>query len=158
MTGQGIIPMIIGSKADLLTEETRVSPELTHSWKCYVRVDPSTVKSVQFKLHSSFIKPVIEVFAPPFEITECGWGEFTIQIRIVLFNDEKIHTTHYLSLYSDSYPHVSERYDSAVYRGKQVPIAEMYNYIHPGAERERTRILKAIDYLLEQCERLKRTD
>lgn len=153
MEGYSTIPLIIGSSAEIVPQEERVLPELTHRWRCYVRVQPSAVKSVQFRLHSSFANPVIVLSAPPFEISESGWGEFTVQVRITLFNDEKINTTHYLVLHAESYPSVSERYDSVVYKGAQVPIDEEYSFAYPGSEKEKAQINDAFEYLLGQCER-----
>jgi YEATS domain-containing protein 4 len=40
------------------------------------------VDKVVFKLHDSFEKPVRVVEAPPFELTETGWGEFEIGITV----------------------------------------------------------------------------
>ena len=42
------------------------------------------VDKVVFKLHDSFEKPVRVVEAPPFELTETGWGEFEIGITVRL--------------------------------------------------------------------------
>lgn len=50
---------------------------------------------------------VIVVKAPPFEVTETGWGEFEVGIRI-LFHDpaeQPIDITHHLKLY----PPVTEK-------------------------------------------------
>jgi hypothetical protein len=59
----------------------------SHRWTVYVR-DPENrdlshvVDKVVFKLHDSFEKPVRVVEAPPFELTETGWGEFEIGITV----------------------------------------------------------------------------
>lgn len=41
---------------------------------------------VQFKLHESYTDALRTVTKPPYEITETGWGEFEIIIKIY-FND-----------------------------------------------------------------------
>jgi YEATS domain-containing protein 4 len=38
---------------------------------------------VIFQLHASFAQPTRELTAPPFEVSERGWGEFEAQIRII---------------------------------------------------------------------------
>jgi YEATS domain-containing protein 4 len=37
---------------------------------------------VQFKLHETYVQAVRTVEQPPFEVTETGWGEFEIQIKL----------------------------------------------------------------------------
>lgn len=148
-------PVIVGSEAHKLPAADRPFPELTHRWSCYVKVQPQMVKSVQFRLHESFVNSVLTVDKPPFQITEYGWGEFNIQIKIVLFNDEKIQTGHHLVLHGDSQPVISERFDSIVYRGEPIPIESEYNFKPEGEEEEYKRISEAIDYLIEQYDHLR---
>ena len=40
------------------------------------------VKKIHFKLHESYGSPFRVVTKPPYEITETGWGEFEIIIKI----------------------------------------------------------------------------
>jgi YEATS domain-containing protein 4 len=40
------------------------------------------IKRVVFQLHHSFSNPTRTVEAPPFELSEAGWGEFEIGITI----------------------------------------------------------------------------
>lgn len=59
----------------------------THQWtvyvKPYVNEDMSVyVKKVQFKLHESYANQTRIVAKPPYEVTETGWGEFEIIIKI----------------------------------------------------------------------------
>lgn len=59
----------------------------THQWKVYVKPyhneDMSVyVKKVHFKLHESYANPNRIVTKPPYEITETGWGEFEVVIKI----------------------------------------------------------------------------
>lgn len=42
----------------------------------------AVIKRVVFQLHPSFNNPVRVVESPPFELTECGWGEFEIVISL----------------------------------------------------------------------------
>lgn len=51
--------------------------------KPYENEDMSNyVKKVHFKLHESYANPNRIVTKPPYEITETGWGEFEIVIKI----------------------------------------------------------------------------
>lgn len=59
----------------------------THQWTVYVKPyhneDMSAyVKKVHFKLHESYNNPNRIVTKPPYELTETGWGEFEIVIKI----------------------------------------------------------------------------
>ena len=40
------------------------------------------VKKVNFKLHDSYSNPNRTVTKPPYEVTETGWGEFEIVIKV----------------------------------------------------------------------------
>lgn len=40
------------------------------------------IKKVTFKLHESYANQNRVVLKPPYEITETGWGEFEIVIKI----------------------------------------------------------------------------
>jgi YEATS domain-containing protein 4 len=82
-----------------------------HRWTVFVRgpndEDLSTfVSQVCFSLHPSFAQPLRIIKTPPFEVTECGWGEFEILIRLI-FNDpteQPIDLIHLLKLYPDLTP------------------------------------------------------
>lgn len=59
----------------------------THQWTVYVKPynneDMSVyVKKIQFKLHESYANQTRIVTKPPYEVTETGWGEFEIIIKI----------------------------------------------------------------------------
>ncbi|KAI5169800.1 YEATS domain-containing protein 4 [Pancytospora epiphaga] len=155
LQGYATIPVIIGSVAEFIPENMRTLPELSHRWKCYVQIQPSLVKSVHFKLHESFVNPVKVIEHAPFEIVEQGWGEFNIQLKITLFNGEKLVTNHYLSLHSDSYPHISERIDTIVYKGNHERIDPEYNFIYEGEDDEYARISTAIADVLDLYDQAK---
>lgn len=40
------------------------------------------LRKVQFKLHETYAHSVRTIEQPPFEVTETGWGEFEIQIKL----------------------------------------------------------------------------
>lgn len=63
----------------------------THQWNVYVKPyeneDMATyVKKVHFKLHESYANPNRIITKPPYEVTETGWGEFEVVIKI-FFHD-----------------------------------------------------------------------
>ena len=59
-----------------------------HTWSAYVRPGPGEgpltyISKVVFLLHESFPDRVRTVEAPgPFEVTETGWGEFTVHVDV----------------------------------------------------------------------------
>jgi len=112
-------PIIYGNTATVLTAtEKELAPEgHTHRWTVAVRGAASTpdadtvggaddlgyfIKRVTFKLHETYANPSRNVDKPPFEVSETGWGEFEIQIRIhfVAESGEKAITLyHHLKLH-----------------------------------------------------------
>lgn len=124
------LPIVYGSIAFFL--DKKKSEDHTHRWTLYVRgpndEDLSVgIAKVVFQLHPSFPQPVRELTAPPFEVTEKGWGEFEASIRIVWRDpDEKATVlTHGIKLYppgatnatkdSTRPPVVHEFYDEVVF-------------------------------------------
>jgi len=61
------------------------------------------VKKVHFKLHESYNNPNRIVTKPPYELTETGWGEFEIVIKIY-FHDPNERPV------SEQVRHETERY------------------------------------------------
>jgi len=55
------------------------------------------IKKVTFKLHETYPNPTRTIEKPPYEVTETGWGEFEIQIRIFFVSEasEKPLTIHH---------------------------------------------------------------
>eukprot|EP00759_Apiculatamorpha_spiralis_P011231 PhF_6_TR18643/c0_g1_i1/m.27250/K11341/YEATS4, GAS41, YAF9; YEATS domain-containing protein 4 len=79
--------IIIGSTAQWNGAQSKEYS--THKWTVYVRpglgeIPPNLdyISKVIFKLHDSFEVPVRTVERPPFEVTESGWGEFTVHLDI----------------------------------------------------------------------------
>lgn len=81
---------VFGSEAQLFDPEKKpanVPPDHTHQWRVFVKgVNGEDIsywlKKVQFKLHETYAQNVRTVEQPPFEVTETGWGEFEIQIKL----------------------------------------------------------------------------
>lgn len=78
----------------------------THQWTVYVQPfrneDMSTyIKKVHFKLHESYANPNRVLVKPPYEVTETGWGEFEIVIKIFFHdpNERPVTLYHILKLF-----------------------------------------------------------
>lgn len=80
------LPIVYGSVAFYLGK--KADENSTHQWTLYLRGNNNEdlsycIQKVIFQLHPSFAQPVRELTAPPYEVTERGWGEFEAQIRII---------------------------------------------------------------------------
>ncbi|KAK3803668.1 hypothetical protein RRG08_023382 [Elysia crispata] len=97
----------------------------THQWTVYVKPfnneDMSAyVKKINFKLHDSYPSPNRIVTKPPYEVTETGWGEFEIIIKIY-FNDPQerpVTIYHLLKLFQS---------ETDVMLGKKSLVVEYYD-------------------------------
>lgn len=97
----------------------------THQWTVYVKPfnneDMSAyVKKINFKLHDSYPNPNRVVTKPPYEVTETGWGEFEIIIKIY-FNDPQerpVTIYHLLKLFQS---------ETDVMLGKKSLVVEYYD-------------------------------
>lgn len=105
---------MFGNDAVLLTPEERAalpakSAEHTHRWTVALRSAPSPhpdatpaeqptriggvddysyfIKKVQFKLHETIPNSLRTLDKPPWEVTETGWGEFDLQIKVFFVNE-----------------------------------------------------------------------
>lgn len=122
------VPIVYGSVAFWLGK--KASEYQSHRWTVYVRGATNedlsvVVKRAVFQLHSSFNNPTRVIDTPPFELTECGWGEFEIAITLHFhsdISDKAVHLYHHLKLYpeedsgplSTKKPVVVESYDEVV--------------------------------------------
>ncbi|KAF3012457.1 NuA4 histone H4 acetyltransferase complex and the SWR1 complex subunit [Penicillium rubens] len=85
-----LINTVFGSVATPFDPNNKPSdcpPDHTHSWTIFVKgVNGEDIsywlKKVQFKLHETYAQNVRVVEQQPFEVTETGWGEFEIQIKL----------------------------------------------------------------------------
>lgn len=81
---------VFGTEAQLFDPEKKPAntpPDHTHHWRVFVKgVNGEDItywlKKVQFKLHETYAQSVRTVEQPPFEVTETGWGEFEIQVKL----------------------------------------------------------------------------
>lgn len=78
----------------------------THQWTVYLKPynneDMSTwVKKVHFKLHESYANANRTLTKPPYEVTETGWGEFEVVIKLHFHdpNERPVTLYHILKLF-----------------------------------------------------------
>lgn len=107
----------------------KASESQSHRWTVYVRGATNedlgvVIKRAVFRLHPSFNNPVRVVESPPFELTECGWGEFEIVISLFFHSDvcdNQLDLFHHLKLYSEN--------ESGPQSTKKPVVVESYNEI-----------------------------
>ncbi|KAI9325039.1 yeats family-domain-containing protein [Zopfochytrium polystomum] len=140
-------PIVYGSYAASITKKDPPpnDPSHTHRWTVYVRGLNGEdlgyfIKKVSFKLHESFIPQNRIIDRAPFEVTETGWGEFEIQIKIQFQDPQEkpLMLFHQLQLYpkDDSAnatvkkPVIAEKYDEIVFNE---PTEDMFKILnsHP---------------------------
>ncbi|CAG0904904.1 unnamed protein product [Cyprideis torosa] len=103
----------------------------THQWTVYVKPlfneDLSVwVKKVHFKLHDSYSYQNRIVTKPPYEVTETGWGEFEIAIKIYFqepCQDKPVSLYHLLKLF----PHANG--SEIMLNGRKCVCTEHYDEI-----------------------------
>jgi len=120
-------PFIYGSIATWIAKTGLPFPQ-DHNfrWTVYLRGENNEdlsyyIKKVTFLLHHTFAEPLRTIEKPPFEVTEIGWGEFSIAIK-VFFHDAReqpLSLQHQLLLRPGGQPSktpvVSETYDEFVF-------------------------------------------
>ncbi|GMS96186.1 hypothetical protein PENTCL1PPCAC_18361, partial [Pristionchus entomophagus] len=139
-------PIVYGNTATPFGYK-RESDGHTHQWTVFVKPyhyeDASLfIRKVQFKLHDSYATPTRVIERPPFEVTETGWGEFEVQMRIYFVdsNEKPITAFHYIRLFTPivtlangTQQVVSEYYDEIIF---QEPTMHMYKILNDTTERK----------------------
>lgn len=101
-------PLVYGNVAYPLSAKQRpADSDHTHRWTIAVKGINDTdisyfVKKVVFKLHETYANPTRSIEKPPFEVTETGWGEFEISIRVYFApesGEKSITLYHHLKLH-----------------------------------------------------------
>ncbi|XP_011099821.1 transcription initiation factor TFIID subunit 14b isoform X1 [Sesamum indicum] len=121
------VPIVYGTIAFWLGR--KATETQSHKWTVYVRGATNedlgvVIKRAVFQLHPSFNNPVRVVESPPFELSECGWGEFEIAISLFFHNDvceKQLDLYHHLKLYSED--------ESGPQSTKKPVVVETYNEI-----------------------------
>ncbi|XP_003691941.1 YEATS domain-containing protein 4 isoform X1 [Apis florea] len=147
-------PIVYGNVARYFGKK-REEDGHTHQWTVYVKPyhneDMSTyVKKVHFKLHESYNNPNRIMTKPPYELTETGWGEFEIVIKIYFHdpNERPVTIYHILKLFQTT-PEiqlgkkslVSEFYEEIVFQDPTALMQHLLNSNRPitlGAWRHNT--------------------
>lgn len=124
-------PLVYGNIARSFGKK-RESDGHTHQWTVYVKPylneDLSVyVKKIHFKLHESYANANRIVTKPPYEVTETGWGEFEIVIKIYFHDPTERPVTMY---------HILKLFQSPVVEGevssldaKKLLVSEQYEEI-----------------------------
>lgn len=118
-------PFLYGNASFLLAQK---DGDNSHRWILYVRsLDnedmSSYIKHVTFKLHESFAEPIRVLSQPPYEVSELGWGEFTVHITITFVDalqEQPVSLQHNLRLFGEGAvpggdPLIFEKYDETVF-------------------------------------------
>ncbi|KAJ7953110.1 transcription initiation factor TFIID subunit 14b [Quillaja saponaria] len=121
------VPIVYGTIAFYLGR--KASESQSHKWTVYVRGASNedlgvVIKRVVFQLHPSFNNPTRVVDSPPFELSECGWGEFEIAITLFFHGDvcdKQLDLYHHLKLYPEE--------ESGPQTTKKPVVMESYNEI-----------------------------
>ncbi|XP_055378672.1 YEATS domain-containing protein 4 [Condylostylus longicornis] len=106
----------------------------THQWNVYVKPYRNEdmaayVKKVHFKLHESYANPNRIVTKPPFEVTETGWGEFEVVIKIYFHDPTERPVTLYHILKLFQSPIVYSEINSSISDNKKGLVSEQYEEI-----------------------------
>uniref|UniRef100_A0A1B0FB53 YEATS domain-containing protein 4 n=1 Tax=Glossina morsitans morsitans TaxID=37546 RepID=A0A1B0FB53_GLOMM len=128
-----IKPIVYGNIAQSFGKK-REEDGHTHQWKVYVKPyqneDMSLyVKKVHFKLHESYANPNRIVTKPPYEITETGWGEFEVVIKIYFHDPTERPVTCYHILKLFQSPIVGGELSTAPMDPKTGLVSESYEEI-----------------------------
>ncbi|KAF5397127.1 YEATS domain-containing protein 4 [Paragonimus heterotremus] len=99
-------PIVYGNISRYLGKK-REEDGRTHQWTAFLRPYNTSedlsafIRRVQFKLHESYANSVRTVNKPPFELTETGWGEFDITMKVIFTdpNEKPLVITHLIKLF-----------------------------------------------------------
>lgn len=159
------VPIVYGTIAHKLK---KIVGQNTHRWTVFVRrASPTSleqfIQSVTFKLHDSFPNPVRVITSPPFEVTESGWGEFVIHIRISFKNprfkplslSHQLHLHHPLTVNpKHDAPVVSQVFDEVIFYDLPSSTNNPQTDYQPCTEPEAVKELEGIDKVIAHFEGL----
>ncbi|KEG09804.1 putative protein AF-9 [Trypanosoma grayi] len=85
---EAVLPVVVGGVVRLVNMESR---DKSHEWTVYIRglfnenqYLAQCIESVRFILDPSFTPSERLVTTAPFELTEVGWGEFVVKMKVQL--------------------------------------------------------------------------
>jgi YEATS domain-containing protein 4 len=143
MKGTTIVKQIVYGNVAKYFGKKREEDGHTHNWTVYVKPYAnedigSYVKKVHFKLHDSYTNQNRVLTKAPFEVSETGWGEFeiTIKLHFVDPNEKPVTIYHMLRLFetdpisktiSIKKNLVSEFYDEIIFQDPSPLLAHALN-------------------------------
>lgn len=85
--GISIVKAVVIGNTSIYLGGKRDKDGHTHEWTVYLKPFKSEdmsvyVKKVHFKLHDSYSQPMRIISKPPYRVSESGWGEFEIMVKI----------------------------------------------------------------------------
>lgn len=134
-------PLIVGTYAFLLSQqEKRKYGNMTHKWTCLLRCPNNSdislfINKVIFELDPSFVFPRRVYNQPPYEVSEIGWGEFYLKVKIYFADNSLpcVNIVHFVKLNTDSQVEsenpvcvVNETYEEIIFKN---PSLQLYNKI-----------------------------
>lgn len=132
-------PLIVGTYAFLLSQqEKRKHGNMTHKWTCLLRCPNNSdislfISKVIFELDPSFLFPRRVYNQPPYEVSEVGWGEFYLKVKIYFVDSSLpcVNIVHFVKLNTDGTNEsetpicvVNETYEEIVFKN---PSINLYN-------------------------------
>ncbi|KAI9804073.1 MAG: hypothetical protein M1825_001474 [Sarcosagium campestre] len=144
-------PFVFGNIARPIDDAKRpegVPAEHSHQWTVWVKgVDGEDIsywlKKVQFKLHETYANAVRTIEQPPFEVTETGWGEFEMSMKLFFVpeSSEKPQTIwHTLKIHpygpdaekqrEERRPVISQNYEEVIFNE---PVEHFYDLLTGGS-------------------------
>ncbi|KAI9800040.1 MAG: NuA4 histone H4 acetyltransferase complex and the SWR1 complex subunit [Piccolia ochrophora] len=147
-------PFVFGNIARPIDDAKRpegVPAEHSHQWTVWVKgVDDEDIsywlKKVQFKLHETYANSVRTIEHPPYEVTETGWGEFEMTIKLFFIPEasEKPQTIyHTIKIHpfgpdadkarEERRPVLSQNYEEVVFNEPVEPFYEILTGAGPAA-------------------------
>ncbi|XP_060077597.1 YEATS domain-containing protein 4-like [Ylistrum balloti] len=119
-----IKPIVYGNIARYFGKK-REEDGHTHQWTVYVKPYKNEdlsgyIKKIHFKLHDSYPNHNRVVTKPPYEVTETGWGEFEVIIKIYFVdpNERPVTLYHLLKLFQS---------ETDIMLGKKSLVVEYYD-------------------------------
>ena len=103
-------PIVIGTYAFLLQQGASDKAASMYRWTVCLRSaeDPHEdlsyyIRNVEFTLHNTFTQPRRTIDHPPYEVTEVGWGEFEINVKVFFHDSQErsVELRHFLKLRPD---------------------------------------------------------
>lgn len=126
--GISIVKAVVTGNTSTYLGGKRETDGHTHTWTVYLKPFKSEdmsiyVKKVHFKLHDSYSQPMRIISKPPYRVSESGWGEFEIMIKIFFQDPAEKPVTfyHLLKLFPNETVTVkdktliSEQYDEIIF-------------------------------------------